>query len=267
MDGRTVGGRTESVKKTIGIVAEGPRDFELIAAVIDTITNEENDYRMIQPETNMIGQFGNGWKGVWKWCEDHQGKLDVYMHSSIPILDLLVIHMDGDVQRCEKEVHCSCQRALCNAPEGTHPLTCEKIIGDRNTCPVTLPCGCHGNSPDAGADFLRTFIRTLLLPEDGLAVSYVIPFDATDTWVVAAFEQCDNYEILTDPWGSIIAHAPQYHGVKIKNCPQKEQRTYEKLIATVCNNWSDVVVKYPQAKLFDEDVRRFLVRQENAGER
>ena len=25
--------------KTIGIVAEGPRDFELIAAVIDTITN------------------------------------------------------------------------------------------------------------------------------------------------------------------------------------------------------------------------------------
>lgn len=30
--------------KTIGIVAEGPRDFELIAAVIDTITNEENSY-------------------------------------------------------------------------------------------------------------------------------------------------------------------------------------------------------------------------------
>ena len=33
--------------KTIGIVAEGPRDFELIAAVIDTITNEENSYQMI----------------------------------------------------------------------------------------------------------------------------------------------------------------------------------------------------------------------------
>ena len=45
--------------KTIGIVAEGPRDFELIAAVIDTITNEENNYQMIQPEPNMIGQFGN----------------------------------------------------------------------------------------------------------------------------------------------------------------------------------------------------------------
>ena len=41
--------------KTIGIVAEGPRDFKLIAAVIDTITNEENNYQMIQP--------------VWKWLE------------------------------------------------------------------------------------------------------------------------------------------------------------------------------------------------------
>ena len=92
--------------KTIGIVAEGPRDFELIAAVIDTITNEENNYQMIQPEPNMIGQFGNGWKGVWKWCEDNQGKLKAYMHSLTPVLDLLVVHMDGDVQRCEKEVHC-----------------------------------------------------------------------------------------------------------------------------------------------------------------
>lgn len=46
--------------KAIGIVAEGPRDFELIAAVIDTITNEENSYQMIQPEPDMAGRFGNG---------------------------------------------------------------------------------------------------------------------------------------------------------------------------------------------------------------
>jgi hypothetical protein len=46
--------------KTIGIVAEGPRDYELIAAVIDTITNEENSYQMIQPEPDMAGRFGDG---------------------------------------------------------------------------------------------------------------------------------------------------------------------------------------------------------------
>ena len=48
--------------KTIGIVAEGPRDFELIAAVIDTITNEENNYQMIQPEHQHD-------RTVWKWLE------------------------------------------------------------------------------------------------------------------------------------------------------------------------------------------------------
>ena len=73
--------------KTIGIVAEGPRDFELIAAVIDTITNEENSYQMIQPEPDMAGRFGNGWKGVWKWCETNQGSLNTYMNSLTPVLD------------------------------------------------------------------------------------------------------------------------------------------------------------------------------------
>ena len=73
--------------KTIGIVAEGPRDFELIAAVIDTITNEENSCQMIQPEPDMAGRFGNGWKGVWKWCETNQGSLNTYMNSLTPVLD------------------------------------------------------------------------------------------------------------------------------------------------------------------------------------
>ena len=246
--------------KTIGIVAEGPRDYELIAAVIDTVTNEENSYQMIQPEPDMAGRFGNRWKGVWKWCETNQGSLNTYMNSLTPVLDFLVIHMDGDVERCEKEVHCECQRKFCDASESTHPLTCEKIANNRSDCPVVLPCEEHGNTPEAGADFLRTFINTLLLPEDELAVSYMIPFDATDTWIVAAFDQYEDYEVLSDPWTSIIARAPQYHGIKIENRPNKTKRTYKKLISVVCDNWSDVVAKCPQAKRFDEDVRRFLIK-------
>ena len=63
MDRRTVRGRTKSVMKTIGIVAEGPRDFELIAAVIDTITNEENPTRSDSLE--MVGKVsGNGVKTI-----------------------------------------------------------------------------------------------------------------------------------------------------------------------------------------------------------
>ena len=122
-----------------------------------------------------------------------------------------------------------------------------------------MPCEGHGNTPEARAKFLRTFISALLLPEDGLAVSYMIPFDATDTWIVAAFDQYENYENMSDPWTNIIAHAPQYHEIKIRNRPHKAKRTYEELILAVCNNWSTVVAKCPQAKQFDEDVRRFLI--------
>lgn len=247
--------------KTIGIVAEGPRDFELISAVIDTITDQENNYHLIQPEPNADGKLGNGWKGVWKWCEKNQGRLNTYMHALTPGLDLLIIHMDGDVHRCEKEIHCMCQRMSCTMPENTHPLQCEKIIDERELCPVSLPCEKHRGDCDSGAEFLREFIKCLLMPEDGLAVSCVIPYDATDTWIVAAmdeYDDCENYELFEDPWKNIIAKASNYHGIKIQNRPRKAKKTYEKLIPYVCENWSTVVEKCPQAKRFDEDIKMFL---------
>lgn len=245
--------------KTIGIVAEGHRDFELISAVIDTITNQENNYQLIQPEPDAAGEFINGWKGVWKWCESNQGKLKTYMNALTPVLDLLVVHMDGDVHRCEKEVHCKCQRTSCDMPEDTHPLMCKRISDNKGNCPVSIPCERHGDNPNSGAEFLQEFLQQLLLPEDGLAVSYVIPCDATDTWIVAAYEEYDDYEALHDPWVRIIARAPMYHGIRIKNRPNKAKKTYAELTLAVCENWNEVIDKCPQAKKFDESVRRFLM--------
>ena len=245
--------------KTIGIVAEGHRDFELISAVIDTITNQEHNYQQIQPEPNAAGELGNGWKGVWKWCENNRGKLKTYMHALTPKIDLLVIHMDGDVYRREKEIHCACQRTSCDMPENTHPLKCERIIKNKSHCPVIVPCESHGSDPNSGAEFLREFIRVLLLPEEGLAISFVIPYDATDTWIVAAFDEYDDYENLYDPWEGIIARAPKYHGIKIRNRPNKAKKTYEELIPFVCDNWNNIIEKCPQARKFDEDVRQLLM--------
>ena len=54
------------MKKVIGIVSEGPTDYLVLKAVIDKITGEENRYLSLQPEPDMLGRYGNGWKGVWK---------------------------------------------------------------------------------------------------------------------------------------------------------------------------------------------------------
>ena len=245
--------------KTIGIVAEGPRDFDLLSAVIDAITGQENNYHRIQPEQDARGEFGNGWKGVWRWCECNHGKLNTYMNSLTPKIDLLIIHMDGDVQRCEKEVHCDCQRNKCKMTKTTHPLKCETLIKYKQLCPVNLPCDIHGNDINTKAEFLRSFLKKMLLPEQDLPISYVIPCDATDTWIVAALDDYDAYEILPDPWERIIAKASTYHGIKIKNRPHKNQRTYWELITIVCNNWNLVVERCSQAKKFDEDVRKYII--------
>lgn len=44
-------------------------------------------------------------------------------------------------------------------------------------------------------------------------LTYYAPMHRQNTWIVAAFDQYENYEVLSDPWTNIIAHAPQYHGI------------------------------------------------------
>lgn len=79
------------MKKVIGIVGEGPTDFLVIREIMDHITGEENDYMRLQPEPDMAGQFGNGWKGVWKWCESMSDILDSFFYEITPKLDLRAI--------------------------------------------------------------------------------------------------------------------------------------------------------------------------------
>ena len=68
------------MKKKIGIVGEGPTDYLVLKCMIDQITGEENDYLRIQPEQNMLGEYGNG----WNWCESTGQNLDKIMKGIIP---------------------------------------------------------------------------------------------------------------------------------------------------------------------------------------
>lgn len=126
------------MKKRIGIVGEGPTDYLVLKCMIDQITGEVNDYLRIQPEQNMLGEYGNGWKGVWNWCEATGQNLDKIMKGIIPQIDMIIIQMDGDVARKEKEVHCQCSAVECAHKEKTHPLRCEAL--KENSCPVEIPC-------------------------------------------------------------------------------------------------------------------------------
>lgn len=132
--------------KHIGIVCEGPTDYIILRGVIDQITGDKNTYVMLQPENDLTGKYGNGWKGVWKWCYDNASIRKELMKGIQPALDLLVVQMDGDVSRKEKSSHCWCKTTQCAHKGEWNPLECDITPAGRAACPIVLPCPEHDAS-------------------------------------------------------------------------------------------------------------------------
>lgn len=241
------------MRKVIGIVGEGPTDYMVIREVIDHITGEANEYRRLQPEPDMAGRFGNGWKGVWKWCETNDGILDKVFHEITPQLDLLVIQMDADVSRKEREVHCLCGPVDCDAKEENHPLTCAK--GTEGKCPVVLPCKEHLQNARGYEEHLETLLRQWLGDSaDHEEILITIPCDSTDAWIVAAYQDCEDVETLENPWEAVISRKKEYHGIRI---PGKKKRisVYSQFLPALCQQWERVVTQCYSAKSFEDRVK------------
>ena len=173
--------------RNIGIVCEGPTDYTILKEVIDHITGESNDYVQLQPEADLTGAYGNGWKGVWKWCRDNAACKEKLMRAVEPSLDLLIIQMDGDVSRKEKIAHCLCNATKCEYKGKYHPLECDSKKEIRESCPIVLPCAEHKTSVNAYIRHLEQLIIEEL--QDMSDTCIVIPCDSTESWIV---------ELMTD---------------------------------------------------------------------
>lgn len=245
------------MKKVIGIVGEGPTDYMVVKEVIDHITGEANEYRRLQPESDMMGRFGNGWKGVWSWCETNSGILDKVFHGVTPQLDLLVIQMDADVSRKEREVHCICGAVECEGREDNHPLRCDRIMKEQ--CPIVLPCRKHSQNPEGYEGHLEELIRKWLGDNaNNENILVTIPCDCTDAWIVAAYQDCDDVERVESPWENIIARKKDYHGIRIPG-NKKRVSVYSQLLPRFCCQWDIVVEQCYSAKSFGDKVKQILL--------
>lgn len=244
------------MKKVIGIVGEGPTDYLVIKEVIDYISGEENDYIRLQPEPNLQGKFGNGWKGVWKWCEDSARILDKLFYDVMPNMDILVVQMDADVSRREKEVHCLCEYTECEDKNNVPPLECKKLI--ESHCPIVLPCENHAFSPTGYRIHLRELIMKWLgLEEEKNNILITIPCDSTDAWIVAAYEELEEVEKVEDPWDTIISKKKEYHGIRVPG-KKKNVSVYSKFLPQLIDNWNLVKEKCQSAKNFEDDLNKIL---------
>lgn len=244
------------MNRVIGVVCEGPTDYEAIKRIVDMVTQEENDYRRLQPDESLAGRFGNGWKGVWKWCENHGSILHDYMRKVTPQIDCLIVHMDGDVSRKEKEVHCACNAIACEQAGIVHPLDCP--ICKDGKCPVVFPCADHETG--RYAFHLRDLIAAWLrISAESPPIIITIPCDSIDTWVAAAYGDLANEcETHPDPWHSIIARGAHYHSTRIHG-DSKKVSVYRILADNLCKEWGMVKGCCPQAQAFETDISQKLL--------
>lgn len=242
--------------KNIGIVCEGPTDYIVLRDIIDTITGENHYYMQLQPEPDLTGKHGNGWKGVWRWCHEHADDKKRYMKEIEPILDLLVIQMDGDVSRKEREVHCGCEMAQCQRRKKCFPLDCENEKDFSEFCPIEMPCGKHEKSVKGYIDHLEIIIQEQLKDLDDVCIA--IPCDSTEAWIVAACDQKQESEKIENPWENYIARGKQYHGIRIKGT-KKRQKVFQELSKQVCTQWEMVTTLCISAKRFEDQILKFFL--------
>ena len=235
----------------IGIICEGPTDYIILREIIDKITGMDNDYVQLQPEPDLMGEYGNGWKGVWKWCSDNADKKEKLMKDIEPSLDILIIQMDGDVSRKEKVAHCWCKSTICNYKNQYDPLKCDIIRELRENCPIILPCTDHEKSSDGCIKHIKQLIEKWLPDLNNTCI--VVPCDSTEAWVVAAYDEMENIENVEDPWKNIIAKKKAYHNVRIQGT-QKKLRTFKEFGSVVCENWKKVTELCVSAKEFENNV-------------
>lgn len=244
------------MKKCIGLICEGPTDRIVLRAVINHISQEENNFRFIQPEQDCLGRYGNGWKGVWKWCEKSRKLIPQLLNDIVPRMDALVIHIDGDVSRKEKEAHCWCDKVPCKFRNTSSPIDCIKI--SKGECPVELPCPAHPDTPNGNRIHLDGMIRQLSETEnERTRIMTMIPCDSTEAWVVSAFNDSEHPEEIKDPWNTIISRSKEYHGIRIRG-DKKSSKIYKEFAPVLENNWFRVVKQCESAADFDRQVRHLF---------
>lgn len=241
--------------KRIGIICEGPTDFAVLSGVIDKISGEENTYFQLQPEDDLTGKYGNGWKGVWKWCHDCASIREKLMRGVQPSLDFLVVQMDGDVSRKEKSTHCRCLATQCPHKEQWDPIECDVRPERKHLCPVVLPCADHAGSVEGYMSHLKGLITTWFGSADDVCVA--IPCDSIEAWIVAAYDATEDCESIADPWRQVIAHGKFYHGIRI-HAQKKSARVFEQFVPTVCKNWKQVTELCKSARDFEASIAKFL---------
>jgi len=233
---------------TIGIVAEGPRDHDIIEEIADMLY-PGSKYRPLQPEPVATeGSTYSGYKGVWQWCMKSKSIVDDLRRIPSHNIDLYIIHMDGDTTR-EKNVHCT-DASKCTASSAAY---CRESF---NECPLNIDNAFSESTIEEKIQFLHDKIVSWLTADILGRIVFCLPFDSHESWIVAAFDKdsLGDPELLVKPADNIIARSAQYHSIRVTRSDGKLKKTellYKShFIPAICSNWEYIVATCKSAKHF-----------------
>ncbi len=224
----------------IGLVTEGPRDADMIEAIISHVLAGSHSFRIIQPElsaTGGWGEYGAGWKGIRGWCqslhqEDNFGSL-AKLIAGVKY-DLLIVQIDVDVSR-EADIGCA------------------------------KPCPPAADTAKAMEDMLLQWLDEAEFPNK---VVLCIPSDNLEAWILLAFDPETDYhhppekylECLQKP--DHIISDPSYKlprrllKRRTNGSIKKPQKVYQdELIPKVLECWEQITLVCPQAERFEQDLK------------
>ena len=202
----------------VGLVTEGPRDFEVLSAFISAVWTEVEIERIHPPDTPLAG-VGGGWKAVRAWCLENGARLEEIMHA-VPDrqLDVVIVHVD------------------CSMAHN---------IGIRHHCPP---------ADRTGAALRDAVRRDWLVREGATFVVVVTPSRTLDIWLAAALEaglrtrpnlECNERHALE----------LRNHGVEvISGRLRKAAATYRALLPPFAAEVAAVCTSCTQAQRFRDDL-------------
>lgn len=232
----------------VGIVAEGPTDYEMIRAIINKQLPHSFVLSSLQPKNvgGSFGDLGTGWKGVSRWCQETQQKFgSLSQFIADQEIGLLVIQVDADIVR-ESDLQTGQQgvETVSNQPCPPIAVTIEK---------------------------LRLVVQSWLGLKKTVLSEIVLIFPAQDSenWLFAGLFPDDplcqqvDYECLHErnsrKHPAYLLTLSEYGRLlrRSKGKIKKSTAAYRRVLPQVMNAWERVCAICSQAQAFDSSLEAF----------
>jgi len=226
----------------IGLVAEGPTDYELINAALKAILHRPFVLTLLHPEPSLPA-VGNGWGGVLKWCDAasqrHAGSLDA--DPTLALFDLLIVHLDTDVA-LKRYADCGLGVQAMATEKAWRPLPCNQ------PCPPVA---------DTCAALQTVLLNWLGHAQPGAKTVLCLPAQSTGAWLVAALMPA-NHALCQGLECNPAAEAGLALLPKAQRVKRKSVMEYRAHAPAIVRDWARVKAVCSRATVFEQAVLTVL---------